>query len=187
MNKFLMMLTLTGLLTSPLFAEDTLPISKGINEITVNTEEGPFTITRGKNDMQLIGGTLQPLIPVKGTHPIGELEVLDALNDTDFIVVDMRTIEWREKSTIPGSAHIPYTEITTRLDELGCKGSKGAWDCSNAKKVVSFCNGPACGQSPVAIRMMEREGYPTDRIYYYRGGMQSWLQLGLTVIQPNEY
>jgi hypothetical protein len=27
-------------------------------------------------------------------------------------------------------------------------------------------------------------GYPAERISYYRGGMQSWRVLGLTVAQP---
>ena len=30
---------------------------------------------------------------------------------------------------------------------------------------------------------MLREGYPADRIFYYRGGMQSWQILGLTTIE----
>lgn len=183
MNKFLMIVALAGLIATPVLAEDALPISGDVNEVTVDTEDGPFTITRSKNDMQLIGGVLQPLIPVEGVHPMGELEVLEALNDPDFVVVDMRTIDWRAKSTIPGSVHIPYIEVAGRLDELGCEGSEGAWDCTNAKKVVAFCNGPACGQSPIAIRAMDREGYPADRIYYYRGGMQSWTVMGLSVLE----
>ncbi|MBU2863629.1 rhodanese-like domain-containing protein [Reinekea forsetii] len=183
MNRLLTFLTLIGLTVNGAMADDSLPISSDISEVTVNTDEGPFTITRQANDMQLIGGVLQPLIPVAGVHPMGELEVLEALNDPEFIVVDMRTIDWRAKSTIPGSIHIPYIEIAARLDELGCTGSEGAWDCSNARKVVAFCNGPACGQSPIAIRAMDREGYPTDKIYYYRGGMQSWTVMGLSVLE----
>ncbi|WP_108163225.1 rhodanese-like domain-containing protein, partial [Saccharospirillum sp. MSK14-1] len=133
-----------------------LPIDQNVDQITVQTEDGPVTIVRTKNDMQLIGGVLQPLIPIPGVHPMGELDVLAALNDDSFVVVDMRTIEWRVKSTIPGSVHIPYTEVAMRLDELGCTGASGAWDCSNAKKIVAFCNGPACAQSPLAIKAMDR-------------------------------
>jgi rhodanese-related sulfurtransferase len=164
-------------------AEDTLQISPDVYSVAVETEDGPFTIERTRNDVQLIGGVLQPLVPVPGVHPVGELEVLAALQDPNFPVVDMRTIEWRIKSTIPGSLHIPYTEVAIRLDELGCTGEEGNWDCTNAKKMVAFCNGPACPQSPIAIKAMHREGYPVDRIYYYRGGMQSWSVLGLSVLE----
>ncbi len=160
-----------------------LQISPEVKSITVKTEDGPVTIQRERNDMQLIGGVLQPLVPVAGVHPMGELEVIEALNDPAFLVVDMRTTDWRAKSTIPGSAHVPYTEVSLRMDEFGCKGSEGNWDCNEAIKVVAFCNGPACSQSPIAIRAMVRDGFPVDRIYYYRGGMQNWTVLGLTVLE----
>ena len=97
-------------------------------------------------------------------------------------VIDNRTVEWHVKGTIPGAVHIPHTQIASRLNELGCK--KGAkWDCSNAKKVLLFCNGMWCGQSPTGIRAMLREGYPPEKIMYYRDGMQGWSTLGLTTVE----
>ena len=35
----------------------------------------------------------------------------------------------------------------------------------------------------MAIKAMLREGYPADKIFYYRGGMQAWHILGLTVVE----
>jgi hypothetical protein len=35
----------------------------------------------------------------------------------------------------------------------------------------------------MAIKAMLREGYPTEKILYYRGGMQAWHILGLTVVE----
>jgi hypothetical protein len=29
-------------------------------------------------------------------------------------------------------------------------------------------------------------GYPAEKLYYYRGGMQMWQSLGLTTVLPNE-
>lgn len=184
MNKLLLTFMFVFAFAGLTYAEGkALPISGDVMEVSVDTEDGPFVITRHANEIQLIGGVLQPLVPVPGVHPMGELEVIDALNDPSFIVVDMRTIEWRVKSTIPGSIHIPYIEVASRLDELGCTGSEGNWNCENAMKVVAFCNGPACGQSPMAIRAMDREGFPADKIYYFRGGMQSWTVMGLSVLE----
>lgn len=60
------------------------------------------------------------------------------------------------------------------------------WDFSLAKKVVIWCNGVWCGQSPRAIKGMLVLGYPADKIYYYRGGMQAWQSLGLTIVKGNE-
>jgi len=52
---------------------------------------------------------------------------------------------------------------------------------NEAKRVALFCSGIWCGQSPTAIRNMIDAGYPAERISYYRGGMQVWRLLGLTV------
>ncbi len=164
-------------------AEDGLKMIGDTRSVTVQTDDGPVEITRTRNDMMLIGGVLQPIVPVPGVVPVGEVEVLEALTDDSFRVVDMRTVDWRVKSTIPGSMHIPYTEVAQRLDELGCAQDGETWDCAEALKVVAFCNGPACPQSPQAIKAMVREGYPPQKIYYYRGGMQDWTVLGLTTVE----
>ncbi|MEN9372505.1 MAG: hypothetical protein RIR79_57 [Pseudomonadota bacterium] len=131
-------------------------------------------------------GWLQPLVPVAGVHPIGEIEMLHAMNDRDALVVDMREPEDRANGTIPGSMHIVYTEVANRMNELGCTkaaGAAGKWDCSKAKKVYAFCNGPVCPQSPTAILAMTRDGFPADKIYYYRGGMLDWAALGFPVVK----
>jgi rhodanese-related sulfurtransferase len=44
-----------------------------------------------------------------------------------------------------------------------------------------FCNGAWCGQSPASIRALLTMGYPQSKIKYYRGGMNDWKLLGLTV------
>jgi rhodanese-related sulfurtransferase len=157
-----------------------LKIRENTATVSVETADGPVEIIRRKNDTQLIDGILQPITPVPGVSPMAELEVLDALNDPAFIVVDMRNSEWRRKGTIPGSVSIPFNEVAERLKELGCIRRESGWDCSGASKIVAFCNGPACPQSSIAIRAMIGEGFPPHRIYFYRGGMQDWIVLGLT-------
>jgi rhodanese-related sulfurtransferase len=169
--------------SAPALAGEPLQIGPDVTSVTIRTQDGPVEITRQMNETQLIGGVLQPMIPVPGVHAAGELEVLAALQDENARVVDMRTTEWRVKSTIPGSIHIPYTEVAMRLDELGCTGEQGKWDCAGALDVFAFCNGPACGQSPQAIKAMVREGFPATKIHYYRGGMQDWTVLGLTTVE----
>ncbi len=60
------------------------------------------------------------------------------------------------------------------------------WDFSHAKQALLWCNGPWCDQSPRAIKAMVKLGYPVEKIYYYRGGMQNWLSLGLTTVVPGQ-
>lgn len=124
---------------------------------------------------------IQPMTPAPGVTTIGELELLDMLTDDDAMVVDSRTYDWFEGGTIPGSVNIPYMDMVDRLGELGCEADFDGWDCADAGPVALFCNGLWCGQSPTAIRAMIAAGYPAERIYYYRGGMQSWRLLGLSV------
>ena len=163
-----------------------LTIFENQKVVVVQTAKGPVEVTRTMTACGKNGGTIQPLVPVPGVHPIGETEIIAALSDRNALVIDMRDTNDRVKGTIPGSLSIPYTEMVDRLSEVGCTKSANTWNCSAAKKVYAFCNGPTCPQSPIAIRAMTREGFPADKIYYYRGGMLDWDALGLTSIK-NEF
>lgn len=130
------------------------------------------------------------------------------------VLIDARLPSWYQKGTIPGSINIPFTvfegaegeqALVDALYRLGVRkrGETGAltrqlegwgflngdlktedWDFSQAKKLILWCNGPWCGQSPRAIRALLQLGYPPDRLAYYRGGMQLWQMLGLTTVEP---
>lgn len=164
-------------------SEEALRIVDQDKAVVVNTAEGEVTITRKMTNCAKNKGWLQPLVPSPGIVPVTELEVLDAISNPEILLVDMRTQEWFIERTIPGAINIPYTEVAMRLDELGCvKGNEGM-DCSNAKVVLGFCNGPVCPQSPSAMLAMIREGFPAENIMYYRGGMLDWDALGLTTVQ----
>ncbi len=164
-----------------------LDIFKGQKEVVIQTSQGPITIKRVMTTCAKNGGTIQPLVPLTGVTPVTETEIIQALGDKEAMVVDMRDSNDRVKGTIPGSIGIPYTEVAMRMDELGCKkvsgNSQKKWDCSKAKKIYTFCNGPVCPQSPFAINAMTRDGFPATKIYYYRGGMLDWEALGLTTVK----
>ena len=129
-------------------------------------------------------------------------------------IIDARTASWYKRGTIPGSVNIPFTvfekpegdfELTEVLESLGAKPraevnglvrfvealglndgdmKTDKWDFSEAKDLLLWCNGPWCGQSPRAIRGLLKVGYPAEKLFYYRGGMQMWQSLGLTTIKP---
>jgi len=160
--------------------QESLPITSDLESISFNSIEGPVTIRRFANDIMLVKGTVRPMVPVPGVTPVGELEVISALQDSDYIVVDTRTKETQYGGTIPGTVNFPFNEIADRLDELGCEGSTAGWNCQEALEVVLYCNGPNCGQSPRAMSAMVAAGFPATKISYYRGGMLAWTSLGLT-------
>ena len=130
------------------------------------------------------------------------------------VLIDARTPSWHKKGTIPGSVNYPFTLFTqdenaderdALFREFGAKPRQqpgliektmqglglsdkqyltDRWDFTGAKRLVLWCNGPACGQSPRAIEGLISAGYPADKIFYYRGGMQMWQLWGLTTVVP---
>ncbi len=141
---------------------------------------------------------VQPMEVAAGVETIGELEMLAFLENNaqsgTGMLIDARTPRFYEAGTIPGSVNLPFNLLTPNesnpflepiLVQLGGeKLDDGSWSFTNAASLALFCNGPWCGQSPRAIRNLLSVGYPADKLKYYRGGMQNWLMLGLTVVVP---
>lgn len=187
------LVTVLALNASLIFAQEPVNIRPDLPSVTVQTPSGSMEILREQDHANEVTGEwaltsrpcppfcIQPITPAPGVTTIGELELLEMLTDDNATVVDSRTYDWFEGGTIPGSVNIPYMDMVDRLGELGCEADFDGWDCADAGPVALFCNGLWCGQSPTAIRAMIAAGYPVERIYYYRGGMQSWRLLGLSV------
>jgi len=116
--------------------------------------------------------------------PLGELELIEVLQDEEIVVADGRKPEQYARYTIPGAINLPFTDPEAALLALGCRHTADGWDCSGARTVAMFCNGAWCGQSPAAIRKMTEAGFPPTRILYYRNGIQGWLLQGLSVWTP---
>lgn len=140
-------------------------------------------------------GTIQAMNPFKphAVETLGETEIIDYIKqmsagDESIIIIDSRTPAWVKRSgMIPSAVNIPFTKFkdtagTLEIMEEQLEVITGeTFDFSHAKTLVMYCNGNWCGQSPTAIRKLLTMGYPAAKIKYYRGGMQSWTALGLTV------
>jgi rhodanese-related sulfurtransferase len=150
---------------------------------------------------------VQPMTLAPGVDTVGELEMLDYLKrasegDESILVVDSRTPDWVMRGTIPGSVNVPWNQISQDTagtfetpaeaetmehilnDQFGAKKTDGEWDFSNAKTLVLFCNGIWCPQSSLNIHTLVSLGYPVNKIKWYRGGMQDWVSVGLTIVKP---
>ncbi|MCV2874816.1 rhodanese-like domain-containing protein [Rhodobacteraceae bacterium XHP0102] len=170
-------------------------ITPDMMSATIQTEQGPVEIARIQDTENRLTGDfaltsrpcpnfcIQPMTPAEGVTTIGELELIEMLQAEDAVVMDGRIRSEFEAATIPGAISVPYTEAADRLGEFGCEVDFDGYICEgDLPRVVLFCNGPWCGQSPTAARRMIEAGFPAERIYYYRGGMQVWQSLGLTTV-----
>jgi len=134
-----------------------------------------------------------------GVETVGEMELLDFLitkvRNNQGLLIDARLPEWHQRGTIPGAVNIPWTILAAGPDNpytakilkaLDAVEQNGEWDFRSALDLMLFCNGPWCDQSPRAIRNLLALGYPPQKLYYYRGGVQVWQLLGLTTVIPKQ-
>jgi rhodanese-related sulfurtransferase len=112
-------------------------------------------------------GELQPLEAAPGVRTVGELELLE-LVEQGAVLVDCRTHGSFGGRTLPGSVLLPHDEIVERRGELDPQ-----------RLSILFCNGPQCPQSPDAVRRLIDAGHPAAALAYYRGGMHDWVTTAL--------
>ena len=207
------MLSLAVLMNLPLQAADgPVGITESLPWVEVRHRGKLVRIERNQNNSNMIDlefavtsrpcppYCIQPMVLAPGVETIGELEVLGYLKrmsakDDSILVIDSRDPEWLDKGMIPGAISIPWTELHTQHAEpaaiadilqfqFGAIRHGSLWNFNFAKTLVFYCNGMWCGQSPTNIRALLGMGYPAHKLKWYRDGMQGWLLLGLTTVQP---
>ncbi len=204
--------SLLVLFSSNIMAENTVKITSQLEKVEVLHQGKPFTINRNQDQFNLMNPDfiltsrpcppfcLQPMNLGVGVETVGELELLDYLkkikdSDKSILVIDSRSVDWVQKGTIPGSINIPWDQLSTsvggadpmtvkeHLTTFGAQELEGLWDFSQAKTLILFCNGVWCGQSALNIKTLLKYGYPPHKLKWYRGGMQAWETLGLSVVK----
>ena len=182
-------------------------IVKGVMEVA-----GISRVQNGKNTINpAFAKTSRPCPPfcIQPTSPfapaavdtVTELDIIHAARDmvagdNNILLVDARTPSWFKRGTIPHSINIPFTRVNSKAlnkdpmgvvevltENFGVIDLDGVLDYDKAKTLYLFCNGSWCGQSPASIRALLTMGYPQDKIKYYRGGINSWESLGLTIVK----
>ncbi len=182
-------------------------IKKGMTEFTVTLNGETCNIKRnqakGNRVHELYAttdrGRPQPIILSPGIETLGELEFIDymqkAQSDPNIMIVDTRTEGWHKNLRIPCTVNVPYTQLnddkfvafSAVMDHFGVtENDDETLNFDNAKTIVGYCNGFWCGQTPGmfvnATYSLKNIGYPVEKLKYYRGGMQAWTALGMSVV-----
>jgi hypothetical protein len=143
--------------------------------VTIKREENPSATIRAEYALtarKCPPYCIQPMQLAAGVATLGELEVLDYL----------QRIGRGESNLMAGQATDLPGVKQSLPDLFGVKEAAGSYDFSAAHTLAIFCNGPWCGQTPNYIRTLLALGYPAAKLKWYRGGMQDWCSLGLTVL-----
>jgi len=193
-------LTTLILLFTALFAKEAL-ITDNLLEVSIKKDGKVYTIKRDveqipKEYLKPLRGKIAPMKIDKDIETIGELEVIDFFKRSEsndsIVLVDARTEDWYEKFHIPSAINVPYTNFSNKENAIETitlefdveKKKDGSLDFSKAKTLIIYCNGIWCAQSEMLIKKAKfsllKLGYPKSKIKYYRGGMQSWVTLGLS-------
>jgi len=206
MKRFLAVAAAAASLSGSVALAQDVGITPGMSEITFTLNGSDFlTIDRNQdvenrldNDFSKTSRPcppfcISPMAAADGVETVGEIELIDYI-DTHVItsqglLVDSRIPEWFQQGSIPGAINIPFATLTPEnpyrddiLKALGATEADGVWDFSSALDLLLFSNGPWSDQSPRAISYLVEAGYPTEKLRYYRGGLQVWQILGLTLV-----
>ncbi|WP_212591570.1 rhodanese-like domain-containing protein [Antarctobacter heliothermus] len=123
-----------------------------------------------------------------GVGTVGELEVLEFLEifvgGGQGLLVDARLPAAYAAATLPGAVNLPAQTLRAdnpyRDDLLTALGVRNG-DHAGAFDLVFFGTGADDQDAPNALRRLLETGYPATKLKYYRGGLDSWRALGLTV------
>jgi len=142
----------------------------------------------------------QPFQIAPKVNIVGELELLNFISHKSSkgtgVLIDGRLPQWYAKATIPSAVNLPFPVFDNKIDTtivkrlfllLGAdEKDRNQWDFSTAKELLIFGNGIWGVQSAKTIKNLLALGYPAEKIYWYRGGLQDWLQVGLTTVSINQ-
>ena len=202
---------LSSLLLLPVtsFAENKVGITQDLKSLEIKYAGKTVVIERIQNTQnKLTNGfaktsrvcppfCVQPIEIHPDVKTVGETELLafigNEVKNSKGLLIDARLPDWFEKGTIPGSINIPFSILDGGLTNdhakkilklLGATEEEDEWNFNSVQSLMLFCNGLWCEQSPQAIKNLMSMGYPAEKLFWYRGGMQSWQLLGLTVVTP---
>ena len=135
---------------------------------------------------------IAPMVVAEGIATYGEPDVLTFLVDkvagNKGLMVDARMPADRANGYIPGTVSLPFATMSAEnefkddiLKALGAREFDGIFNFADARELLIYDNGPSTDDAGKLVRSLLSQGYPPEKIYYYRGGMQVWSVLGFSI------
>jgi rhodanese-related sulfurtransferase len=137
---------------------------------------------------------IQPIQLNEGVTTIGEIEMIHFMkhkvNKRKGLILDVRTRERYANDSIPSAVNVPYSIVGKEaireklFKSLGLhKKEDATWNTERALELVIYCDGLWCDKSTKMIKTLLEHGYPSEKLFYYRGGFQMWKILGFTTVK----
>jgi rhodanese-related sulfurtransferase len=198
---------ISALSAQSVFAQE-VNIAPGLAEISVDLNGQALIINRNQDQAAVLSGDyaltsracppncIQPMSAGVGVETYGELEVLGFLQGQVAqgrgVLIDSRFPGAFGAGHLPGAVNVPTATLAPEneyrgelLKALGAEVlGDGALEYKSALEVVVYCDGPWSDQALLVVSYLIEAGYPAEKLKFYRGGMQDWLHLGLTIAAP---
>lgn len=128
----LLLAALMSLPAAALAIDQPVGISTTLEKLTFTADGKQYAIERNPNNQNTVAPDyaltsrpcppfcIQPMNLAPGVETVGELEVIDYLDqkynqgNDGILLVDSRTRNWVEKGVIPGAVNIPWTKLYTK-------------------------------------------------------------------------
>lgn len=169
-----------------------IKITKTLHSVKVQHQKEEILIKRHKDKaFECPPFCVQPM-NIKGVITVAELEVLEFITKLkekkSKLFIDIRESKFYHINTIPGAINIPYHMLEDNskyqqkvLKLLGAKKKGKSWSFQRVPTLLIFGNSEEDNHATQAIKNLLKLSYPNGKILYYRGGINSWKRLGLTL------
>jgi rhodanese-related sulfurtransferase len=157
-----------------------------------SVHEGKKVLIRREGDMlkECPPFCIQPM-KIDNVVTVGELETLEFIEKLKEkklrLLLDVRENDLYQQATIPGAINLPLSMLDQEssyyekvLKLLGAKKLDGEWHFKEVHTLLIFGEGFMNSDASEMIRRLLSLNYPQEKILYYRGGLESWKESGLT-------
>ena len=190
---------------APVLAQN-VQITEGVPEVQFEFNGGTVFISRDQNtdarlpkDFTLTARAcpphcIEPTVAASGVATVTELDVIGFLQrDVTAgrgLLLDARLPEEFVSGSIPAAVNVPHATMVGSnpyledlLLALGAKGRLGAMSFEDAFDLLVFGEGPWSDTARRAVTHLIAAGYPSDKLRFYRGGMQMWNMFALNTVR----